>query len=347
MWSAEALDRIPIHFIFCTERTGSSMLTELLNRNPNALVTSEEPFALYFYNRYQKIQQWTDEIIVEYVNQFFRLFEKNPLLYFEHKEVFIQCLSAHKAILNYERLVKLSYLNFYDGSVKSKENVRLIIDKQMKYVFHAAALSRLFPNAKILFLTRDVFANIEAKSRRKIDFLTHPYYQANIWNLTYSQIKQFRTVSFIQFEDIMQHPEASIQQINDFFGIDGVDDILEKPNGFIALIEKRRHLLSDEFIQQLEDFHRGMMQRKVPREHQHKLKVQQHSTIALKTNSTRQQLGYSKVDEFLSSPYTHRIAWNYYKLMAMAFRPLLWRSYYLIPLSLKLFFRKKKREYEP
>ena len=121
MWSAEALDRIPIHFIFCTERTGSSMLTELLNRNPNALVTSEEPFALYFYNRYHKIQQWTDEIIVEYVNQFFRLFEKNPLLYFEHKEVFIQCLSAHKAILNYERLVKLSYLNFYDGSVKSKE----------------------------------------------------------------------------------------------------------------------------------------------------------------------------------------------------------------------------------
>ena len=163
MWSAEELDNIPVHFILCTERTGSSLLTSMLNMHPSFLVSSEEPFALYFQNRYKKIRTWNEKDIANYVEDFFKLFEKNVTLYFDYKDRFHESLLAHKKWLNYERLIKLTYLHFYDGDIKDKSCVRVILDKQMKYIFHKNEVLSLFPNAQFILLTRDVLSNIEAK----------------------------------------------------------------------------------------------------------------------------------------------------------------------------------------
>ena len=49
----QQIERIPIHFILCTERTGSSLLSLMLNISPKVLSPSEEPFALFLYNKYK------------------------------------------------------------------------------------------------------------------------------------------------------------------------------------------------------------------------------------------------------------------------------------------------------
>ena len=76
VYSKEKLDSIPVHFILCTERTGSSLLSLMLNLHPNILSPSEEPFALYFWKKYRNKENWSEDDIVKYVDQFFLLAEK-------------------------------------------------------------------------------------------------------------------------------------------------------------------------------------------------------------------------------------------------------------------------------
>jgi hypothetical protein len=83
IYDAKSLDEISIHFILCTERTGSSLLCLMLNLHPEIISPSEEPFALYLYPNYHKIVTWTDEDIAYYVEDFFLLAEKNMALYFK------------------------------------------------------------------------------------------------------------------------------------------------------------------------------------------------------------------------------------------------------------------------
>ena len=53
-WTSDQLDAIQIHFVLCTERTGSSMLSLMLNLNQEVISPSEEQFALYFYKKHKK-----------------------------------------------------------------------------------------------------------------------------------------------------------------------------------------------------------------------------------------------------------------------------------------------------
>ena len=133
IYSKEKLDDIAIHFVLCTERTGSSLFSMMLNLHSEILSPSEEPFALYFWRKYRHKTEWSEKDVSSYVDQFFAIAEKNLDLYFSKKEVFLKSLLHHREFLNYNRIVKLTYLHFLD--TKSKSHVSVIVDKQIKYFF--------------------------------------------------------------------------------------------------------------------------------------------------------------------------------------------------------------------
>lgn len=348
MWRSDELDSIPIHFILCTERTGSSLLTTMLNMNPSLIVASEEPFALYFSDKYGNIRDWNERRINAYVDDFFSLFEKNAALYFEHKERFIQCLMAHAPILNYDRLIKLTYLNFYDGDIKNKDSVRVIIDKQMKYVFHKEEILRLFPNASFLILTRDVLKNIEAKARRGIDFFSHPYYLSNVWKLTYEEALRFPSTQILSFESFISDPQAALKTLNTFWGVSYEQAQMDYQAGFSALLAHRSHLLSPEFIKKISDFHRGILDTE-PQAKQTAANVtpKQQGIILKQTQDTRNMLGYANPPlETTRNPWDS-LSWNFYRLLALLFRPYLWRMYRRFPTKLKRILRLRKKQLIP
>ena len=83
MWTPKQLDEIQVHFILCTERTGSSLLANMLNMHPELIVPSEEPFALYFRKKYQHKTHWTESELIHFVDVFFTLFaSKTSLILF-------------------------------------------------------------------------------------------------------------------------------------------------------------------------------------------------------------------------------------------------------------------------
>jgi hypothetical protein len=348
MWRSDELDSIPIHFILCTERTGSSLLTTMLNMNPSLIVASEEPFALYFADNYENIRDWNERRINAYVDDFFSLFEKNAALYFEHKERFIQCLMAHAPILNYDRLIKLTYLNFYDGDIKNKDSVRVIIDKQMKYVFHKEEILRLFPSASFLILTRDVLKNIEAKARRGIDFFSHPYYLSNVWKLTYEEALRFPSTQILSFESFISDPEAALKTLNTFWGVSYEPAQMDYQAGFSALLAHRSHLLSPEFIKKISDFHRGILDTEPRAKHTAaNVTPKQQGVILKQTQDTRNMLGYANPPLETTRNAWDSLSWNFYRMLALLFRPYLWRVYRRFPTKLKRILRLRKKQHIP
>lgn len=349
MWCSDELDSIPIHFILCTERTGSSLLSTMLNMNPSLIVASEEPFALYFSGKYGNISDWNEHQINAYVDDFFSLFEKNPALYFEHKERFTECLLAHAPILNYNRLIKLTYLNFYDRDIKNKDSIQVILDKQMKFVFQKEEITRLFPSATFLILTRNVFANIEAKSRREIDFFSHPYYLSNVWKLTYDEALRFPRTQILHFETFIKNPEATLKSLNTFWGVSYESAQMNHQAGFSALLAHRKHLLSPQYIEKISDFHRGILDAS-PRSKQQTANPlsEKHQAVILKqTSETSKKLGYSNPSTVIKLTLWDRLSWSFYRILALLFRPYLWRAYRLLPLKLKCIIRRRNKEYAP
>ncbi len=349
MWRSDELDSIPIHFILCTERTGSSLLSTMLNMNSSLIVASEEPFALYFLGKYGKILHWNERRINAYVDDFFSLFEKNAALYFEHKDRFTQCLMAHAPILNYDRLIKLTYLNFYDRDIKNKDSIQVILDKQMKFVFQKEEITRLFPSATFLILTRDVLKNIEAKARRGIDFFSHPYYLSNVWKLTYEEALRFPRTQILHFETFISDPEAALKTLNTFWGVPYESAQLNYQAGFNALIAHRSDLLSPDFIKKISDFHRGILDAE-PRATQiavETISQKQQAVIIKQTRETSKNLGYTNPTMAIKLNIWDAISWTFYRILALLFRPYLWRVYRLLPLKLKRIIRRRKNQYTP
>jgi hypothetical protein len=321
----------------------------MLNMNPSLIVASEEPFALYFSGKYGNISDWNESRIKTYVDDFFSLFEKNAALYFEHKDRFTHCLMDHASILNYDRLIKLTYLNFYDSDIKNKDSIKVILDKQMKYVFHKEEITRLFPSASFLILTRNVFANIEAKSRRGIDFFSHPYYLSNVWKLTYDEALGFPKTQILPFETFIFNPESALKTLNTLWGVSYESAQMNHQAGFNALIAHRAHLLPPQYIEKISDFHRGILDA-TPRTKQQTTQslAEKHQGVILKqTNETSKKLGYTTPSTVIKLTLWDRLSWSFYRILALLFRPYLWRAYRLLPLKLKCIIRRRNKEYAP
>ena len=339
-WNDVQLDDLPIHFVLCTERTGSSLLSLMLNLNPEVLSPSEEPFALYCWKKYKNKRRWSEKDILAYVDAFFLLAEKNTDLYFSKKSEFISNLLEHKEILTFQRIIKLTYLNFLD--VKDKSRIKCIIDKQIKYFFHLELLQQIFPDAKYIVLTRDVRDNIVSKRNRKLNWNQHPLFLASLWNDTYQQTKHLKEQQFIRvsYEKLMTETETVLRDICVWVECAYTPKMLEINGVYNSFLDAKAADVDPNFIQHLRDFHSGLSQK--PNTN----KIGQYITEL--DNSLLEQIeqlcgeSLKKMGYNLSTNKHHSnflIQW-YYKILAICYRRYLLHFYYFIPLYIKLLIKK-------
>lgn len=343
-YDTKSLDAIRIHFILCTERTGSSLLCLMLNLHPEIISPSEEPFALYLYPKYHKIVAWTDEDITSYVDDFFMLSEKNMALYFTERAKFQGELLANRLLLNFERAVKITYLNFYDSEIIDKSAIRVIVDKQIKYVYHLKSIQALFPSAKYIILTRDVRDNIISKKNRKLNWYTHPYFLTAIWKSAYSRMLAIPEDKrlIIQFENMIFSIETVLQKICAFLSLEYDAKMKETTGVFEKFVLSRKELMGADFTDKLLQFHSGLRkpidESKIGQYigilNREKLLVIEGQTIKYLN-----EFGYVHN----SKKITLSIIYFYHACLAYLYRPFLLGIYKTLPLALKRRLKNRKK----
>lgn len=251
-----------LNFILCNERTGSSMLTAMLNTSDHVLSPSEEPFLLYFHGKYGHITKWTNDQLNDFVDDFFLLHDKNISVYFDKKAIVKARLSSIKKEATYLDICKHIYMNFYPA--KNKDKVGHIVDKQIKYVYHWEKLIRLVPEAKFILLIRNPLDNLASWRKRNLGRSSGAMYLADEWNdinkiLLDFSLKHPSKTHIVKYEDLVSEPTSTLQKICDFLLIPYNEDMINFSESFQELARSTSDK-DPQFSDKLKDFHSGLYQ---------------------------------------------------------------------------------------
>ena len=226
------LDNIKIHFIVARPRTGSTLLSTMLNQNKNVLSTSEEPFAYFLHPRYHKIINWTSKTIDDYCKDFF-LFSHGKLFFqFGTKEELKEILEKYKADLNYERAIRLSYLCFFPA--KDKSEISTVVNKQLIMGNYLTRMAKIFPESNFLFLYRNPLDSLPRVKNQRLkkygkSFNYHAlaveWFYDYLLILTKKKKLPSKRILDIYYEELIFHPEVELKRICEFLKV-SYEDIM-------------------------------------------------------------------------------------------------------------------------
>ena len=277
------IDKISLNFILSTERAGSTLLTSMLNMNPEALATIEEPFAYNLYKAYSKIKIWDSKTIEKYCNDFL-LFSNGYLkIQFGSIEKLKEVLIYNQKKLNIQYVIKLTYLEFFPN--KKKDKIRVIVDKQLHFHHHLNSLNTYFPKSKFIVLVRDPRDNVILKqelftSRKKNKTI---YALAKSWEFIFGTILLFLKkiendrYLIVKYEDLVKYPEIELNKVCNFLNIaycpemiNFQDNIKTTLNNFVSgLNEKSRNFYEKGLIsltKKIDTNKVGIWENKLPKE---------------------------------------------------------------------------------
>lgn len=260
--SLDKIKSIKLNFIVCMERTGSSMLTAMLNKNEKVLSMSEEPFVLYLYKKYQNKKTFTKEEINVLVDEFWITSEKKLALFFESKENLKNCLYNYLPDIDFKLLCKIIYLNFIP--IKDKSKVEVMIDKQIKFIHYIPLIREIFPDSKILILTRNHKDVITSWKKRKLGLNQSAAYLANVYHINYINAKKIlglklNNVKLLKYEDLVSMPEQQLKTVCEFFNISFSENMISHHTQFNAYIDKMSDKVDDKVLNHIKDFQSNTM----------------------------------------------------------------------------------------
>ena len=332
------------HFLLCTERTGSSLLSIMMNLHSNVVCPSEEPFALFFYKHYKNKTQWTEKELLQFIDEFWLIAEKNLDLFFTSKEILFKELVKHKNNLNYKLLCTIIYLQFFEP--KPKDNITVILDKQIKYFFYLKNLLELYPESKFVILVRDPRVNAIRKKSRNLNAGNNPLYLAALWNNTYKNINYLKSknkdVLIVKYEDLVSDPELTLKSISNFLGIAYNEAMLKTDGVYESFLNIQKDKVDNNHLDYLKDFQSSLF-KKVNKEkislQENEMDVVVNDKIVKLTKPLLEQFNYDTTQlSKLKVTFNLNDYWQITK--AYLYRPLLIQFYLHIPLSIKLMIKK-------
>lgn len=333
--------------MLCTERTGSSLLSLMMNLHQNVICPSEEPFAIFFYKKYRNKVKWSETEILKFIEEFWLIAEKNLDLFFTSKEKLYNQLIPHKDNLNYKLLCTIIYLQFFEP--KSKNEISIILDKQIKYFFYLKTLVKLYPESKFVILVRDPRVNAIRKKSRKLNAGESPLYLSALWNNTYKNIEyltsQKKEVLIVKYEDLVSSPETILKSICQFLNISYSEKMLETEGVYESFLNIQKDKIDPKHINYLKDFQSSLFQ-KVNKEkislHDNEIDNALNDKIVKLTKPLLDKFGYDSVLKHKTDVhFTLSDCWQIIK--AHLYRPWLIQFYLAIPISIKLIIKRLRK----
>lgn len=340
------IQALSLHFILGKERTGSSMLTAMLNQNEKVLSPSEEPFLIYFHNKYKNKKKWSENQIEMLLKKFWLMHEKSLEFYFSSFEDALHSmiqLTKNKEI-SYLDLCKCIYLQFLPH--KEKSNIESIIDKQLKYPFYLKKLYRISPNSKIIFIVRDPRENVIRSINRKLGKQDISY-QAQVWLEYFKNIQKAKNifkenVLVIKYEDLVIEPKKTLQLVCHHFQIGYHENMISFSESYQTFLETKS-IINPDFANKLANFHSSLLKpldkEKIRswEKHKHKKDIKTIERITFKLAS---ELGYD-----IPIPSKKLTVRNRLMMISAKFnKTFVLKLYLTIPFNIKIYIKKRKKK---
>lgn len=210
----------PFFFIIGRPRSGTTLLRLLFESHPNLTIPPESPFIIIHYKKYGRVTNWTEQVIKEFVGDLYqtRYFDK----WLINREELTQRLLSRMGTATFQDMVLEVYKAY--KSVYAKDEIRMIGDKNPMYSLYPQRIHQLFPDSKIIHITRDYRDNF--MSLINVNFEV-PIVPIVIYRWKYALKKMWKLkaenpglVYSIRYEDLVADPELHTRRLCDFLGIE-------------------------------------------------------------------------------------------------------------------------------
>lgn len=199
-------------FVLGRERSGTTLLSNLLNNHSNIFIPPESPFISFLATKYAKKENISATKFVEdlYQEPYFRLWniDKTHLL--------AQLQKAENA--NFTNFCKLVL------QAKNKKSSFYLGDKNPSHSLFANKLHCIFPEAKFIWIIRDYRAQVN--SMLKVNFEQKNVNSLSIrWKKYNQEIfklykKNPESIFLVRYEDLVQSPTKSLKEICGFLEVE-------------------------------------------------------------------------------------------------------------------------------
>jgi hypothetical protein len=216
-----------IHYLIGIGRSGTTLLTNLLNSHTHIKAIPEIPIALFFNHNYKKLNCKNEELerfMSEYLTEIQKIRPK------EIVDMNVDNMRFTNHYSSYREFVSYCFSNIRIFGIQKK--CPIIIDKNPIYTFYTKELRGSFPEAKFIILTRDYRANIHSRKKKKNDKSTSVFYNAWRWRKFHNRISKIASdpnVIVVKYEELVFNPESVIRQICDFLKVTFEPEMLNAP----------------------------------------------------------------------------------------------------------------------
>ncbi len=210
---------LPLFFIIGRPRSGTTLLRMLFEAHPQVIVPPESPFIVFLYKKYGRITQWDEATITAFCDDVMaqRYFSKWGI---EHGHL-LELLLQEKGECTYQHMVKKVCLAYQ--SVYPKSDLVLIGDKNPAYALYINRAHQIFPEAKIIYITRDYRDNYLSLTRVNFEVPVVPLVVYR-WKFALKKALKLRNknpglIYMLRYEDLATNPEPHLRAMCDFLGL--------------------------------------------------------------------------------------------------------------------------------
>ncbi|MCC7332282.1 MAG: sulfotransferase [Flavobacteriales bacterium] len=246
--SIEEIEKLPLFFIVGYPRSGTTLLQQILDSNPEVIIPLEARFITLLKVKYFKKKKWEEKDLLEFIDDLY-LVDKQFTLYWKVEKQILtsQILSIPNEKISFTLLCKLVYLN-YKGPYK-KDVIKFIGDKNPLNSILIHELIEMFPDTKFIHLIRDYRANILSKKKW---FIRSNIFELSITWLKYNIIIEENSKKYpnnfllLKYENLVENPEKYVKEVTDFLGIEFSKKMLDTHNVLNQSIKSN----TDEFLEE-------------------------------------------------------------------------------------------------
>ncbi len=211
-------------------RSGTTLLSKILNTHPQISVTPEGLFIRNLYGKYQN-SNWNQPELEEFIDD---VFQENKLEYWEvdkteFKRKYIENLTDQKVSCFAEACLHI-YRCYAAFQGKSLDNI-VLGDKNPHYSLYIPQLRALYPTAIFVHLVRDYRDNI--LSFKNVDFdVNNTAALAERWTIFNKRIDKalhsYHERSYLlRYEDVIAQPEDTLKNLCQYLGVSYDERMLE------------------------------------------------------------------------------------------------------------------------
>jgi hypothetical protein len=333
-------------FIVGIGRSGTTMLTSMLNMHPEVIATPENEFILFSHSSFAYKNFNDPEVVKAFINMFD--YNYNNVINIWKPSPDFEKSIAQLRVKNFANVCKLAYLH-YPLSQKDRSGVKWVIDKNPSYSMHIQLLHRLYPEAKFIVIVRDYRDNVVSRKKYS-DKAVSLLNLAAAWNFFYEKI--YRSIKalglsahLVRYEDLAQAPEKTLQSLCDYLGVTYDPQMLQFQGFSKKIKDHARVTVSEEKFEKIASMHSNL-DKAVNTDRvdafRDELSPAEIALLDMACHQYGKQFNYKPLnDPAYKTSFADRLKYSYAYCQVVAFN-FIKTVYYKLPVSFRLRFKQKR-----